>query len=303
MATVEESRESGLFQGGQSRITGVITDPNAGVFAALNAFGLTEELIKAFPELLPTWQAYIRGDETQAKLEYYKTNYFNNITDASQKRRETKATRPGVYAQELEAYTVAQRARLTLLGMADVSNADIEESYLSGWTDKQLDLNALGKRTNPLTGTALGNTQVLKQYADSYGMSYNPLTYDIWTKSLVAGTMTEDDIKAKMRQDSASAFPVFADQINAGKSLDSLASAYKTSIANILEKDPDTVSWTDPNLRRALQNVDKNGKPTLVPIWQFEKNLKSTTEWEYTNNARDTMDALSLKVLKDWGLA
>jgi hypothetical protein len=134
-------------------------------------------------------------------------------------------------------------------------------------------------------------------------MSYNALTYDIWTKSLAAGTMVEDDIKAKMRQDSASAFPVFADQINAGKSLDALASAYKSSIANILEKDPDTVSWTDPNLRKALQNLDKDGKPILMPIWQFEKNLRSTTEWEYTNNARDTMDALSLKVLKDWGLA
>jgi hypothetical protein len=115
--------------------------------------------------------------------------------------------------------------------------------------------------------------------------------------------MVEDDIKAKMRQDSASAFPVFADQINAGKSLDSLASAYKSSVANILEKDPDMVSWTDPNLRKALQNVNKDGKPTLMPIWQFEKNLRSTTEWEYTNNARDTMDSLSLKVLRDWGLA
>ena len=73
-------------------------------------------------------------------------------------------------------------------------------------------------------------------------------------------------------------------------------------MANILERDPDSISFEDPLLRRALQyTVD--GKPAVKPLWQFEKELRSTTEWEYTNNARDTIDSLSLKVLKDWGLA
>lgn len=273
---------------------------------ALDAYGLTLDLLKMFPELQKTWNAFIKGDKTQAKLEYYKTDYYKNLTDTAQTRAKNRASRRGVYDQELEAYVVVQKARLVSLGITDenvLTNDFFEKAYLSGWTDKQLDLNALGGTTKPLTGGALGDTQTLKQYADAFGMSYNALTYDIWTKSLAAGTMVEDDIKAKMRQDSASAFPVFADQINAGKTLDSLASAYKSSIANILEKDPDTVSWTDTNLRKALQNIDKDGKPILMPIWQFEKNLRSTTEWEYTNNARDTMDSLSLKVLRDWGLA
>lgn len=270
---------------------------------AVNAYGLTLDLLKLFPELQDTYDAFIRGDKTGAQLAYYKTNYYKNITDLGQTRAKNKASRPGVYAQEFEAYSVAQRARLSVAGIADVSNETLETAYLSGWTDKQLDLNALGKVTKNLTGDTLGDTQALKQYADSYGMSYNAMTYDIWSKALFAGTTSIEDMRNKIRQDSASAFPVFADQINAGKSLDSLASAYKSSIANILEKDPDTISWTDPNLRKALQNVDKDGKSVLMPIWQFEKNLRSTTEWEYTNNARDTMDALSLKVLKDWGLA
>ena len=267
------------------------------------AFGLTAALIKAFPELEAIYNKFIAGDNTQAEIDYYATNYYKNITDTSVARKTKQATRPGIYAQEFEAYTVQQRSRLAVAGIADVSNETLEEAYLSGWTDKQLDLNALGKVTKDLTGDTLGDTQDLKKYADSYGMSYNAMTYDIWSKALFAGTTSIEDMRNKIRQDSASAFPVFADQINAGKSLDSLASAYKTSIANILEKDADTISWSDPNLRKALQNIDKDGKPILMPIWQFEKNLRSTTEWEYTNNARDTMDSLSLKVLRDWGLA
>lgn len=288
-------------------VVGVPASNNDGTgLSDATAFGLTKALIEAFPELKPIFDKFVAGDKTQAEIDYYNTNYYKNMTDTAQQRATKKATRFGAYSQELEAYVVAQKARLVGIGITDekvLTNDFLEKAYLSGWTDKQLDLNALGGTTKPLTGGALGDTQTLKQYADAFGMSYNALTYDIWTKSLAAGTMVEDDIKAKMRQDSASAFPVFADQINAGKTLDSLASAYKSSIANILEKDPDTVSWTDPNLRKALQNIDKDGKPILMPIWQFEKNLRSTTEWEYTNNARDTMDSLSLKVLRDWGLA
>ena len=267
---------------------------------------VTDKLIAMFPELKAVQDAYFKNDITQARTLYYKTNFYTNMDANQQKRATDKANRNGVYLKNLEDYVVTQRSRLVGMGLSDekiITNDFLEKAYLGGWTDKQLELNLLGKTVTSLTGGALGQTQALKQYADAFGMSYNPLTYDIWTKSLLAGTMTSEDIQNKMRQDSASSFPVFADQINAGKSLDSLASAYKTSIANILEQDPDNISWTNPNLRKALQNVDKDGKPILMPIWQFEKNLRSTTEWEYTNNARDTMDSLSLKVLRDWGLA
>ena len=41
----------------------------------------------------------------------------------------------------------------------------------------------------------------------------------------------------------------------------------------------------------------------LMPIWQFEQELRNDPRWEYTDNARATVDSLSLKVLRDWGMA
>ena len=70
-------------------------------------------------------------------------------------------------------------------------------------------------------------------------MSYNQITLDTWSRSLAAGTTTIYDIQDKIRKDSASAYPVFADQISKGTILDALASAYKSSMANILEIDQD----------------------------------------------------------------
>ena len=102
---------------------------------------------------------------------------------------------------------------------------------------------------------------------------------------------------------SASAFPGYADQINNGVTLDAISSAYKGAMASILEIDADSVTYSDPRLRRALQSVGPDGKPITKPLWQFERELRSTKEWEYTDNARDTMDSMSMKVLRDMGLA
>jgi hypothetical protein len=74
-------------------------------------------------------------------------------------------------------------------------------------------------------------------------------------------------------------------------------------MATILERDADSITFEDPILRSALQYIGPDGKPSVKPLWQFEKELKSRPEWEYTNNARDTMDSLTLRVFQNLGIA
>ena len=182
----------------------------------------------------------------------------------------------------------------------------VEKAYELGMDDNQLDqfLLTSGKITG-FGGSVLGDTSALKNYAASFGVS-NYLNSNYWEqkqKDLFAGTVTIDDIQAEIRMKSASAFPSYADQIGNGVSVDSIASAYKGAMANILEIDQDSITYNDPRLRQALQAVGPDGKPTTKPLWQFERELRTTKEWEYTNNARDTMDSMSMKVLRDMGLA
>jgi hypothetical protein len=74
-------------------------------------------------------------------------------------------------------------------------------------------------------------------------------------------------------------------------------------MANILEIDADSITFNDPTLRRALQYIGPDGKPAVKPIWQFETELRQDPRWEKTDGARKTVDSLSLKVLRDLGLA
>ena len=275
------------------------------------SWGLSEALLND-----PVYGAELRNvlallnksDFAGARKALEESSFYKNNSATVASRIKMKASQPGAYADALTKYKEAQRRRLVAAGVkVDSATLDnlLSKAYDSGLDDNQLDsmIVSSGKMSATMGGGTLGAIDQLKSYADSFGMDYNQAVWDKYGKDLFAGMTTSQDIQAKIRQDAASAFPVYAEQISKGVSLDSLASAYKSSIASIWEVDPDTIKWSEPKLRQALQNVDKDGKPSLMPIWQFEQTLRNDARWEYTNNAQTAIDSMSLKVLRDWGLA
>jgi hypothetical protein len=284
------------------------TSSSTGAKAA-SSKGLTQALIDSRPDdvnLRLAWEAFLADNLTDAERYWRSSKYFTEVSDLSQSRGETKLGRPGVYTQDLAKYRAAQRVRLAQSGITlseALFNTVTEDAYLGGLSDQELDVKALAAFQGKIGGNTLSQVNSLKSYANSFGMQYDQNTFDTYSRDIFAGLTTVADVQEKIRMDAASTYPVYKDQIDKGVSLDALASAYKSSMANILEKDPDSIGYNDPILRRALQYIGPDGKPSVKPLWQFEKELRSTPEWEYTNNARDTIDSLSLKVLRDWGLA
>lgn len=239
----------------------------------------------------------------------FKSKYYTQLSSTVRNRMKTKAEQPGQYTDALNKYKTSARKRLVTAGIKiDMTDFDTlaATAYDRGLDDNQFDelLKFSGKITG-YGGNILGDTSALKSYANSFGVG-NYLDKAYWdqkSNDLFLGITTTEDIQAEIRKTAASAFPGYAQQIENGISVDSIASAYKGAMATILERDSDSITFNDPTLRAALQYVGPDGKPAVKPLWQFEKELRSKPEWEYTNNARDSIDSLSLKVLKDWGLA
>ena len=259
-------------------------------------------------KLEEAWQAYLKDDFDGMQAAILASNFYKNNNATARARKQAELAQPGVYADGLEDYKLKTRKSLVKSGLkvdAKLFEGIAKTAYDSGMSDDQLkDFIVNSGLVTGYGGDVLGDTSSLKSYANSFGV-IKYLDERYWaqkSQDLFLGNTTTEDIEEEVRNLAASAFPGYTDQIKAGISVDSLASAYKGSMASVLERDSDSITYDDPRLRAALQYVGPDGKPAVKPLWQFEKELRMTPEWEKTNNARTSVDNLAYKVLNDMGL-
>lgn len=292
----------------EGNVAPVDTTENAGEAAAL-ALGITDALIKMFPELGPIRELFRAKKYGDARTAYYNSNYYKNLTDTSQSRLRKKATQRGVYDQEFEAWKQAQANRLVAKGVrvtADIE-AMLEGFYDKGYTDLQVDLKILDSgKLGTIGGSVLGKVNTLKDFAYDQGVN-TVLNQNWWSKkseALFAGTTTEEDIQEELKGIAASAFPAYSEGIKAGRSFNMQTSALRQMLANTYEVDVDTIDNNNPVFKELVGYMNpQTKKPEIVPLWEAEKIAKSKEQWLYTKNARDTFDGLALQVLRDMGLA
>jgi hypothetical protein len=284
-----------------------VTDTTVDGRAEALAFGLTDSLIAAFPELKEVYDLFLKKDYTEARLKYFATNYYKNITETGKTRQGLKATAPGQYAQQLDAYRLGQRKRLVGKGinLDDATfNQLTSEGFDSGLDENQLDVKILNSgKLGTIGGTTLGMVNTLKTYADDYGVNQllNKSWWDQKSIDLFANKTTDDDIEQEIRNMSASAYAAYAPGIMAGRTLASQTSALKQSYATLYGVDPDTVQWSNPTFMKLTQYVDpKTKQPVPIPLWEAEKIMKSQDDYLYTKNAQDSFDAIGASILKDW---
>lgn len=286
-----------------------MAEKNDGTAAAL-ALGISEVLIEAFPELQSIFDDFSKGNIAKARIDYFNTDYYKNLTSNSQSRQAKKATQPGVYTQEFDAWKQAQRVRLISKGFMYTPEIEalLENSYLKGDSDAQVEITILnsGKMGMSIGGSSLGTVNALKDFADDQGVNtFLPKNY--WDKigiGLLGGTLTRESIEEEIKGFAISAYPAYAKGIESGRSFGLQTSALKQLIANTLEVDADTIDNNNPVFKELAGYMNpKTQTPEIVPLWEAEKIIKSKDEWLYTKNAQRTFDDLGLRVLRDMGLA
>jgi len=152
-------------------------------------------------------------------------------------------------------------------------------------------------------GEAAKTIDSLKASAASYGVSYNDSWYTKSAQDVLRGSVDNDTLLKQLKEDAKSRFPTLSKQIDAGKTVEQIASPYVSSMASILELDPYAINVNDTYIQQALTGLDTEGQPTTKPIWQFERDLRQDPRWKYTKNAEQSMMSASRKILQDFGLA
>lgn len=256
-------------------------------------------------DLNAAWTAFQndRLDDMYAAI--YRSNFYKNNTSTARQRRASQQTQPGAYKTQLDDWKLKTKKRLVQTGLRITTGIEnmLETAYLTGMSDDQVDA-AISKAglIGQVGGTTGAAVNTLKSYARSFGVDslYNDAYWQQSSKDLFDGTTTEEDIKATIRQLAATTYPAFADDLNAGKSLDAQASYITQTLSNLLER---PVTINSPEAKRFLQYINpQTGKAEKPPQYLVEKEGKKLPGWDYTDNARASVDSLSLRVLKDMGM-
>lgn len=261
------------------------------------------------PQLAAAYQEYLNGNVAKMKALILNSDFYRNNTAAARERMQAQKSQPGAYAQQLKEYVTATKKRLVQQGVkvTDAINAQIESAYLNGMGDDALDNLLITTNKLTLGGQAQAQTDSLKGFADSYGVGkfYNDAYWTQKATDLFAGTTTAQDIQKEIQQLSAGAYPAFAEGIMNNKSLDMQAGYIKTTVANTLGLDPNSLSWDDLNVKKFTQYMDPTTKkPALPPQWQVETETKKANydQWANTPDGAETINSLSMTVLRDMGL-
>lgn len=256
-------------------------------------------------DLNDAWLAYSQGRIDDMYAAIYRSKFYTNNTQIARNRQAAKQRQEGAYKQELDAWKISTRKRLTKAGVKVTPGveAQLETAYLMGMDENQVDALLSGKGlVGGLGGETGGQISTLKSYARNFGVDnyYNQAYWDEKSKGLFDGTTTAEDIQAEIRNLSASMFPSFADDINAGRSLEASASYVTTILSQRLGR---PVSISSPEAKQFLQWTDpQTGKPSKAPGWYIERESWKLPGADKTPDAIAKADNVALRILQDMGL-
>jgi len=260
------------------------------------------------PDLEKAWQAYLSDDMDGFRSFVLASAFYRNNNSIARARKTAAINQPGVYAQDLDSYKVKSKKRLIQQGIQWTPGVEkqVEIGYQSGMNDDQVDQlivksGAMGK----LGGSTMSSVSALQSFANAYGVGnlLNTAYWDTKSTALFTGETTSDDIMNDIKNLSASAYPAYAEGIKNNVSLSAQASNVTSTVANLLELDPDTVDFNNPLVKRIMGYINPaTGKQEIMPQWMVDKTVKSSNDWLFTKNAQATIDSLTTKVFSDWGL-
>lgn len=279
------------------------------------SYGYALKVIYANPDIRAIFEKALAegwtNDKFQASLQA--TNWWQ--TNNEYARRAWTAEQMGGADWE----TQKQNARLRVQQAATTMGrtltpgelATLERRFLyEGWGDStrsQLMMQALSEGIaeapeGKFMGGGAGDLQEqLVAEARRNGLRFSQGFYKSAAQSVASGLRTADDWRRDIREQAATRWPVFGEQIRAGVDVADLASAYVQTMAETFEIDPDSIDLTDPYIVQALAGYDEQGKPKAVGLWDFQQKLRKDPRWMNTKQATDEISTIATDVLRTFG--
>ena len=158
-----------------------------------------------------------------------------------------------------------------------------------------------GVGTEGYSGQALKDYQSIQSIARANGFRVKDIipggmNEQQVLQGIATGKLDANRIEQDARKMAAQGQPQYVrDLLGQGYNLDQVYAPYRQTMANLLEVNADEIDLNDQTLRSAIS--DKGD----MNIFDFKKTLKKDSRWQYTENAKQEVSDMTLKILRDFG--
>ena len=280
-------------------------------------YGYTSRQMNVDPEFKAlfdkAWEEDWRDEVGKAKfisafrdLEWYRTN-----SDSVRKYllAATDPTSADFIDLQNEAREYVRKTAMTKGVPLDDARIDelSEDSLMGGWGEPSraylleraiVGSSAAGDYTGQIKATATG----LQAMAMANGVTMSENYYQSAAKSVASQASTPDYWENQIREQAASTFPVFAEQIRMGMNVMDIASPYVRTMAETLDLNVNDIKLNDPTIMGALTNYNEQGKPYAMNLGEFKQKLRERPEWMDTDQAQNDITSITSSVMKMFGL-
>ena len=241
----------------------------------------------------------------------------DKINDAFQKYygRDASETELAQWAPELLAQYKDKSGKSKTTVKTTYKNGQlVSTDYLTAegvdpnlWLQDKLKTNLLGgnqvvNELNIPEGPSGKYFIALKEFAGNNGLRLSDDAATAYANQIVAGVIDENTAINTVRESAANAFPSLAEKIKGGINLKTLADPYIQSMSDLLEIPATSIDLFDPKIRSALSYTMPDGSVGTKSIYDFERDLRKDSRWQYTEKARKEVAGATMQVLRDFGL-
>ena len=142
----------------------------------------------------------------------------------------------------------------------------------------------------------------LTLWANRNGINLNPESVKNYVRAISAGDTDFGTVQSDLRkQYMVGSFPGWSDQINQGQDIYDIASPYRQVMARKLGIPESQISFDDPLLARGMQAIGSDGKSRIMPMHEFEQEIRLSERYDKTPEAMNEMMDVGTGILKMFG--
>lgn len=269
------------------------------------------DLLKSDTSLWNLFQKAVKGNWSRDKFasELKGTSWYQKNGETARKTLALKHTDPETWRERVRVIYSEIQSLAGQMGIRGINWQTMwdmaEDAMTFGWSNSKLKQELakhLGSKGGVYGGDAGEAEAQLQQYAYSMGIKIDSGQMHGWLKGIINGTRTLQDYKGYIQKLAMSAFPNLAEQIKGGMTVKDLADPYMQTMGRILEINSEALKLDDPEIRSALNGMGADGKPTMMPLWEFENKLRKDPRWLKTNNARTSLNSTGRTIGQMFGM-